>query len=431
MPLTDTLVQERGLEPDRDAKRSGEGRKGGGEAGALRRAIGLQRRLAEVALQGDGLDAVVAAISAAVGGGVLILEPSGRAIARHDPGGTLTDAVAADLGRELAARHTARPRILDHRALPVAAYARPIPPAGGTRAQAWVVVATPAGRVDESLRLVVQQAAAIVGLELRHRGIAGETERRLTAGLVGDAIAGRTGGEELGRRLGAFGIEGPVAVGLFAAAGATAERALQAALAATEIAAAVSIQTVEGHSGPGRELLCAIFAADGRDPLEVVAEARGRLVEEVGNERVGEITAGVSRARPVDEFTRTFQEACWALGAGEGPIGSWRDLGVESLLLAVAEEEVLHLYCDRLLGPVLAGDSVYAGELLHSLELFILHNGQWERAARELHCHRHTLRYRIRKIEELTGRDLGKATDRIEFWIALRARGLSGSHRAS
>ena len=43
-------------------------------------------------------------------------------------------------------------------------------------------------------------------------------------------------------------------------------------------------------------------------------------------------------------------------------------------------------------------------------------------AARRLYCHRHTLRYRIRKIEELTGRDLASARDRIEFWLALRGR---------
>ena len=63
-------------------------------------------------------------------------------------------------------------------------------------------------------------------------------------------------------------------------------------------------------------------------------------------------------------------------------------------------------------------------ELLRSLEAFIENNGNWERAARQLYCHRHTLRYRIRKIEELTGRDLSRATDRIELWLALRAREL-------
>lgn len=424
LPSVDTLVQEPGLEPDRGAER--------GEA--LRRAVAAQRGMAEAALEGGGLDAVAAAISTAVGGGVLVLGSSGRALARHDPGGMLTDPVAADLGRQLAAPGPARPRIVDHPALPAGAYARPVPPTAGARAEAWVVVATPAGRVDEPVRLVVQQAAAIVALELRHQGLAGETQRRLTAGLVGDAIAGGADGAEVGRRLAAFGIEGPVAVAVFTVAGAAAERAVQAAFAALDIAAAVSTQAVEGRSGPERELLCAIFAATARDPLEVVAEARGRLAESLAREPAGAlpralavrgVAAGVSRARPAAELPRAFQEARWALGAGAGPVGSWRDLGVESLLLAVADEDVLDLYCDRLLGPVLAGDSVYAAELLRSLEVFILHNGQWERAARELHCHRHTLRYRMRKVEELTGRDLSQATERIEFWLALRARELS------
>ena len=38
--------------------------------------------------------------------------------------------------------------------------------------------------------------------------------------------------------------------------------------------------------------------------------------------------------------------------------------------------------------------------------------------------HRHTLRYRMRKVEELTGRDLTSSFDRMEFWLALRARDL-------
>jgi purine catabolism regulator len=421
LPSVDTLVQERCLQPAPDDD-------------GLRRAVALQQLLARPALEGRGLDAVAEAIAAAVEGSVLVLGPSGRLIARHDSSGVLTDEVAAGLGRELAARGSSRPCILAHRELPAGAYARPIPPARGARAQAWIVVAAAEGRVDESVRLVVQQAEAIVGLELMHQSVAGETERRLTAGLVGDAIAGRTAGEELGRRLTAFGIDGVVAVVVFTVAGAAAERGLQAALAAMGLAAAVSTQETEG-----RDLLCAIVEVGGRDPIELAGEVRSRLVDEVGSERVGEIVAAVSQARPAAELARTFQEAYWVLGAvehkraggtdtaggGDVVLGSWQDLGVESLLLSIADEEVLKLYCDRLLGPVLAGDSVYTAELLHSLELFILHNGQWERAARELHCHRHTLRYRMRKVEELTGRDLSKATDRIEFWLALRARELA------
>ena len=47
---------------------------------------------------------------------------------------------------------------------------------------------------------------------------------------------------------------------------------------------------------------------------------------------------------------------------------------------------------------------------MRSLEAFIECNGQWERAAQQLYCHRHTLRYRIRRIEELTGRDIYQQT---------------------
>ncbi len=105
-------------------------------------------------------------------------------------------------------------------------------------------------------------------------------------------------------------------------------------------------------------------------------------------------------------------------------MASYRDLGAFQLLLSLQDDEALRLYCDSVLGPLEDGGGEYGDELLRSLEAFIEQNGQWEKAARELYCHRHTLRYRIRRVEELTGRDLSSARDRIEFWLALRAREL-------
>ncbi|HEV7805304.1 MAG TPA: helix-turn-helix domain-containing protein [Solirubrobacteraceae bacterium] len=49
----------------------------------------------------------------------------------------------------------------------------------------------------------------------------------------------------------------------------------------------------------------------------------------------------------------------------------------------------------------------------------------WERDAEQALCHRHTLRYRIRRVEQLSGRDLPNPRDRIEFWLAPRARELA------
>jgi purine catabolism regulator len=109
--------------------------------------------------------------------------------------------------------------------------------------------------------------------------------------------------------------------------------------------------------------------------------------------------------------------------AEAGPaLATYRDLGSFQLLLSLQDSDALRLFCESLLGPIENGEGHYGGELMRSLEAFIECNGQWESAARRLYCHRHTLRYRIRKIEELTGRDLGSARDRIEFWLALRGR---------
>jgi purine catabolism regulator len=113
------------------------------------------------------------------------------------------------------------------------------------------------------------------------------------------------------------------------------------------------------------------------------------------------------------------------VGAVVSPrVATYKDLGSFQLLLSLQEDEALRLFCDSILGPIEASEGHYGGELMRSLEAFIEENGQWERAARRLYCHRHTLRYRIRRVEELTGRNLSSARDRIEFWLALRGREL-------
>jgi purine catabolism regulator len=164
---------------------------------------------------------------------------------------------------------------------------------------------------------------------------------------------------------------------------------------------------------------------DGRDPIEIARAARDELAGTFGGVR-----AAASRPVAVGSLRRAFHEARCALEAtslanGDAPeVASHHDLGAFTLLLALQDEEALRAYSDGLLDPIERTEGEYGGELLRSLEAFIENNGNWERAARQLYCHRHTLRYRIRKIEELTGRDLGRATDRIELWLALRAREL-------
>lgn len=65
-----------------------------------------------------------------------------------------------------------------------------------------------------------------------------------------------------------------------------------------------------------------------------------------------------------------------------------------------------------------------SGELAHSLRVFLAENGGWEAASSQLGIHRHTLRSRVQKIEDLTGTSLASAEDRVRLWLAIRATSL-------
>ena len=141
-------------------------------------------------------------------------------------------------------------------------------------------------------------------------------------------------------------------------------------------------------------------------------------------ERTSATLAGVGRSVAAADARRTFHQARFALEArrmsgGDG-VATSDDLGSFQLLLSLQDDDALRLFCDSILAPLEEGQ--YGEELLRSLEAFIEANGNWERAARRLDCHRHTLRYRVRRVEELTGRSLDSARDRIDFWLALRGR---------
>ncbi|WP_371601443.1 PucR family transcriptional regulator [Pseudonocardia sp. Ae263_Ps1] len=60
--------------------------------------------------------------------------------------------------------------------------------------------------------------------------------------------------------------------------------------------------------------------------------------------------------------------------------------------------------------------------LAETLATFLDESGSWSRTAARLHLHVNTVRYRIGRVEELTGRDLGSFSDRVDLYLALRSR---------
>lgn len=247
-------------------------------------------------------------------------------------------------------------------------------------------------------------------------------QRNMVGDVLAEALTGHLYPEELQARLRPFGIGEQVAVLAFVPPDPTAAAALLERILERE--GVHNLVAIRGG------LLCAVIDADGqgdgRDPIELARKIRRELAE-----RFGEVPAAASRAAPTHSLRLSFHEARCALEAvrlqnGDAPeVASYRDLGAFQLLLSLQDDDALISYCRGVLGPVEQGEGEYGDELLRSLDVFIEHNGHWEKAAAALYCHRHTLRYRIRRVEQLTGRDFSQARDRIEFWLALRGRELA------
>ena len=98
------------------------------------------------------------------------------------------------------------------------------------------------------------------------------------------------------------------------------------------------------------------------------------------------------------------------------------EVASHELLLASVSGSVLRSFRQRLLGPLQAYDERHHAELLPTLRQFLACSGSWNACAASMYVHVNTVRYRIRRIEELTGRDLSRLDDQVDFFLALHIR---------
>ena len=96
------------------------------------------------------------------------------------------------------------------------------------------------------------------------------------------------------------------------------------------------------------------------------------------------------------------------------------ELASHVLLLPFVPDDVRRAFTARLLDPLRDYDRRHRAELIPTLEAFLDCDGSWTRCATRLHLHVNTLRYRVGRIEQLTGRDLSRLEDKLDFFLALR-----------
>ncbi|MFD4720409.1 PucR family transcriptional regulator [Streptomyces sp. NPDC058423] len=168
---------------------------------------------------------------------------------------------------------------------------------------------------------------------------------------------------------------------------------------------------------PGREgtgLHADALLASVREPLSAGLADDGRL------------TLGVSAAVHSAEGLRgALEEARHARRVAAARPGrvcaaGHHELASHVLLLPFVPDDVRRAFTARLLDPLRDYDRRHRAELIPTLEAFLDCDGSWTRCAGRLHLHVNTLRYRVGRIEQLTGRDLSRLEDKLDFFLALR-----------
>ncbi|MCY3804933.1 MAG: helix-turn-helix domain-containing protein [bacterium] len=138
--------------------------------------------------------------------------------------------------------------------------------------------------------------------------------------------------------------------------------------------------------------------------------------------------------RPLS-LDRASREASTALRAAEklkaGTVASYDELGVVRLFVAAQGDDSIREFVRQMLGDIIEYDERKDGRLLETLRVYFEANCSQQDAADKLFIHHKTVRYRLTRIEELSGLDLSRHEDRINLDLALKVHSVMNVLAAS
>lgn len=382
----------------------------------LQRAVDAEHVLTRAVMEGQGVEGIAASLANVLRGWALLLDLHGIPLAATSKAAEQrTDRVWQEL-RQSRPQGTGFSLTLVDRGHHI--WIQPVGAQG--RVEAFLAVGKPES-LTQLDRIVAGHALSLFAIEIAKSRAVAAAERRGQGDFFEALAAGSLPPVEVAKGLARFGFARNAAVCVISLEGGSPEELAYAA--EDHCSRAGGGFLVSPHAGGVRVLV----PADGEVRVDGLTKALGEKLEV-------EVRAGAGSAVSPEEIGRSLREARYALQVcrleGWGSAG-FEDLGTYRLLLSMAEPDALRAFADSLLAPLDAYDRDHGGELTTSLRSFLQHNARWEAAAAELYVHRHTLRYRMRKVEDLTGRDLSSSFDRMEFWLALRARELLAAQAES
>jgi sugar diacid utilization regulator len=146
-------------------------------------------------------------------------------------------------------------------------------------------------------------------------------------------------------------------------------------------------------------------------------------------------TFAVGRSRPAHdplELPRAGNEALLAANVAvsepEMPVLAFEETGAYRLLLSAMSEDPAELqrFYAETVEPLVAYDEQYETDLVQTVEAFLDNDGNVAGTAQKLFTHRHTIRYRLERVRELSGLDVGSTDGREKLSLGLKAMRVLG-----
>lgn len=172
------------------------------------------------------------------------------------------------------------------------------------------------------------------------------------------------------------------------------------------------------------EVVVVTSAFEGVDAREEAQTFSRRLAERSSRLLGGPVSAGLSRpVEAVSDIATAYEQADQALSIGRrihgrGAVAHFDDLGIYRVLSLVPDDAELRSFAEEVLGE-LAAHTEAAADLRRTLQAVLDAGGNVAQAARQLHFHYNTLRYRIDKLESMVGPFTTDTRVRLEIQISL------------
>lgn len=378
------------------------------QAGDLRGALGRHRRIVAAVAEGAGLGELFALVEAELGVTAAVVSACGSVVA-----GALPEERAVRLARDYLS--AARLPVVVDRGGPFTLFAVD----RSHRAAGWALVCR--GEVDVEIGY---ELAACVAMARTRTEEGRRVERRLAEQLIALACAGGDAAE-LSARLRTSGIDPaePYAVVTATARRRGATDGPDPALLGGQVLEELLDRLVV--AAPGADASVALVPLRDGDRDAVAGRLRARTAVLAGGLPGLTVSVGVSGALTGPQAIRGgTEEAGHARRLAEargGGVATGDEIYTHALLLATVPGDVRVSFAERLLGPLFEYDRRHGAELVRTLGAFLDCTGSWNACAERLHVHVNTVRYRIRRVEELTGKDLSSMADRVDLFLALRA----------